>query len=131
MAKTNYSVTWGGATSGSAAPGADAYSDAMSIDTAAYDGRLDISIDGAGGGTETGYYILIYAQYSVDNTTYEANPDTRRLYPLGSIYVEDANWPKVLPNCPLDTLPAGFKLVVHNGATTDTISFSATYRLLS
>ena len=131
MPKTNYSVTWAGATSGSAGPGGWAYSDAMSIDTAAYDGRIDISIDGAGGGTETGYYINLYAQYSADNTNYEAAPDSRRLFPLGSIYVEDTTWPKVLPNAPLDTLPAGFKLVVYNGATTDTVSFSAVYRLLS
>jgi len=131
MAKTNYDVTWSGATSSSVAPGNHKFSDAMSIDSAAYDGRIDISIDGAGGGTETGYYINLYAQYSADNANYESVPDSRRLFPLGSIYVEDASWPKVLPNCPLDTLPAGFKLVVYNGATTDTISFSAIYRLLS
>lgn len=127
MAKTNQTVTWtGGATVAPASVRTE--SDVMTQVATAYEANCDLAITGNGSGSETGYQVDFYAQYTDSTGVFETTPPVSRLSLLGSIVVDVTTFPLRITARHFEHLPLEYKIVAFSSATTDTVTVDVVVR---
>ena len=127
MAKANQTVTW--PVNANVAPGSvRKESDVMSQVAAAYEAVCDLAVTGNGAGSETGYQVDFYAQFTNTPGVFEVSASTSRLRLLGSIVVDVTTFPLILPAGDFEHMPTEYKIVVLSSAVTDTVTVDVTVR---